>query len=89
MQVNAESAEILMSRRVLRGNFEALGEIYEEMVAMIGTRRFKQQSVERAMASAWPRSSAPTPGAYPGVSTNVRIGNPNLSAISMSRMALR
>ena len=32
------------------------------MTETIGTPRPKQQSVERAMASAWPRSSAPMPG---------------------------
>jgi len=31
-------------------------------VATIGTFRVRQRSVERAMASLWPRSSAPTPG---------------------------
>ena len=30
--------------------------------ATLGTPSDRQQSVERAMASAWPRSSAPMPG---------------------------
>ena len=35
----------------------------------------------RAMASAWPRSSAPTPGYAPGVSIKVSTGKPKRSAI--------
>ncbi len=34
----------------------------------------------RAMASAWPRSSASMPGYAPGVSRNVMTGRPNLAA---------
>ena len=43
----------------------------------------------RAMASAWPRSSAPSPGYAPGVSTNVNTGRRNFAAICIARNALR
>ena len=43
----------------------------------------------RAIASAWPRSSAPSPGYAPGVSMNVRTGLSNFWAICMRRSALR
>ena len=45
--------------------------------------------IDRAMASATPRSSASAPGDAPGVSTNVTTGSPNRSASSINRMALR
>ena len=47
------------------------------------SRRFK------AMASACPRSSASRPGYAPGVSTKVRIGRLNFSAMRMIRIAFR
>src|SRR6266540_2440682 len=40
------------------------------MTAMFGTPRSRLASVERAMASAWPRSSAPMLGYAPAVSTS-------------------
>ena len=43
----------------------------------------------RAIASAWPRSSAPIPGYAPGVSIKVMIGKLKRSAISIKRNALR
>src|SRR3990172_132243 len=42
-----------------------------------------------AMASDWPRSSAPRPGYAPGVSMNVMTGRPKRSARSMRRWAFR
>ena len=54
-----------------------------------GTPIARHFSVARAIASAWPRSSAWTPGKAPGVSTRVTTGRPNRSARSISLMALR
>ena len=45
--------------------------------------------IERAIASATPRSSAPGPGEAPGVSTKVTTGRRNRSASSIRRIALR
>ena len=57
------------------------------MTEIIGTFRARHCSVERAMASACPRSSAS--GNAPGVSTSETTGMPNWSAICIRRMALR
>ena len=57
--------------------------------AIKGTPRLRHVSVERAIASAWPRSSAWTPGNAPEVSTNVITGRLNRSASCISRIALR
>ena len=46
-------------------------------------------SIETAIASDWPRSSAPTPGCAPGVSIRTMRGRENLSASFISRWALR
>ena len=59
------------------------------MVETSGTFTFRQASVERAMASACPRSSASMPGKAPEVSTSVTMGRPKRSAISIRRAALR
>jgi hypothetical protein len=58
-------------------------------VHTIGTRSFAISSRLRAIASDWPRSSAPMPGYAPGVSTNVKSGSSNFSASFMRRSALR
>src|SRR3546814_10750221 len=42
--------------------------------AIMGTPSDRHASVERAIASAWPRSSASTPGKAPAVSTKVITG---------------
>ena len=57
------------------------------MMDINGTRTCRHFSVDLAIASDWPRSSAPFPGYAPGVSTKVIIGNPNLSAISINLIA--
>ena len=59
------------------------------MIATIGVRRRLIRPIERAMASAMPRSSDSGPGWAPGTSTKVTIGRPKRSAISMTRIALR
>ena len=59
------------------------------MVATKGTGASRQASIERAMASAWPRASASMPGKAPAVSTKVRIGRLKRLASSMMRRALR
>ena len=59
------------------------------MVAMNGTGASSPASIERAMASAWPRASASMPGKAPAVSTKDRIGRPKRPASSISRRALR
>ena len=46
------------------------------IAATNGTPMARHFSVERAIASAWPRSSACTPGKAPGVSTRVTTGRP-------------
>ena len=58
-------------------------------VATIGTGASRHASIERAIASAWPRASASMPGNAPEVSTKVSIGRPNRPASSISRRALR
>ena len=45
--------------------------------------------IERAIASAMPRSSESGPGCAPGTSTKVMTGSPKRSASSMTRIALR
>ena len=57
--------------------------------ATLGTPSERQASVERAIASAWPRASASTPGKAPAVSTSAITGRSNRSASSISRTALR
>ena len=54
----------------------------------IGTFRLDITNRLRAMASLWPRSSAPIPGYAPGVSISVISGKPNFSARCMSRKRL-
>jgi hypothetical protein len=56
---------------------------------MVGTRSRDISRMLRAMASAWPRSSAPRPGYAPGRSMKLITGRPNFSAIFMHRSALR
>jgi hypothetical protein len=58
-------------------------------VAITGTDARDSIAIDAPMASPWPRSSAPRPGYAPGVSMNVRIGIPNRSASSKTRIALR
>ena len=55
----------------------------------MGTRSRVIVPIERAIASAMPRSSASAPGYAPGVSTNVTTGRPSRSASSNKRIALR
>src|SRR5512143_2952583 len=57
--------------------------------AMVGVRNDAITSRLRAMASAWPRSSAARPGYAPGVSTSVITGAWNFSASRIRRIALR
>ena len=57
--------------------------------AITGTRRRKMVCMLRAMAPPWPRSSAPAPGNAPGVSMSVMTGMSSLSAIAITRIALR
>ena len=56
------------------------------MVTMIGTVSAAISRRLRAIASAWPRSSAPIPGKAPGVSTKVKIGNP-IGGITFNRLS--
>ena len=53
---------------------------------MIGCEIDRQHSIDLAMASAWPRSSAPFPGYAPGVSIKVITGILNFSASFISLM---
>jgi hypothetical protein len=55
----------------------------------IGVRSRLISPIERAIASAMPRSSDSAPGWAPGTSTNVTTGIPNRSASSIARIALR
>jgi len=55
----------------------------------IGVRRRLINPMDRAIASAMPRSSDSGPGWAPGTSTKVTIGKPNRSASSITRIALR
>ena len=48
-----------------------------------------QHSIDLAIASAWPLSSAPTPGYAPGVSINDIIGILNLLAKFINRIVFR
>ena len=50
------------------------------MIDNVGTFNFMQHSIDFAIASACPLSSAPTPGYAPGVSINDITGILNLSA---------
>ena len=59
------------------------------MTTTIGVRSRLISPIERAIASAIPRSSDSGPGWAPGTSTNVTIGRPSRSASSMTRIALR
>jgi hypothetical protein len=59
------------------------------MIEMIGVRRRLMRPIERAIASAIPRSSDSGPGWAPGTSTKVTTGSPKRSASSMTRIALR
>src|SRR5579883_952611 len=59
------------------------------ITAILGTSSKSELSVARAMASAWPRSSASTPGNAPAVSTSDITGRLNRFARSMRRTALR
>ena len=54
------------------------------IIAIVGTVNFIEHSIDFAIASAWPLSSAPTPGYAPGVSTIEIIGILNLLANSIS-----
>jgi len=54
-----------------------------------GVLSFAISSRFRAIASDWPRSSAPIPGKAPGVSMTVITGRRNFSASFISRSALR
>ena len=56
---------------------------------IIGTGKRAISKRFRAIASAWPRSSASKPGNAPGVSSKVMIGFPNFAASFISRRALR
>src|SRR6185437_5589228 len=58
-------------------------------VAMIGTSRRLISNKLRAIASDWPRSSAPSPAQAPIVSMKVMTGTWNFSASFISRSALR
>ena len=51
------------------------------IIEIVGTFKDKQQSIEEAIASACPLSSAPFPGYAPGVSIKEIIGILNLSAV--------
>jgi hypothetical protein len=55
----------------------------------IGVSRRLMSPIERAIASAIPRSSDSAPGWAPGTSTKVTIGMPKRSASSIARIALR
>ena len=55
-------------------------------IAKVGTFNFIQHSIDLAIASACPLSSAPTPGYAPGVSIKDIIGILNLSANSINRI---
>ena len=59
------------------------------MTVTIGVRRRLISPIERAIASAMPRSSESGPGCAPGTSTKVTTGSPKRSASSMTRIALR
>src|SRR5579875_3691693 len=52
------------------------------LATLLGTVSLAINSEFRAMASAWPRSSAPTPGSAPCVSSKVISGSENRSASS-------
>jgi hypothetical protein len=54
------------------------------MIDITGTPSDRVRSVERAIASDCPLSSAPIPGYAPGVSIKVITGKLNLSAISLA-----
>ncbi len=54
-----------------------------------GTCSPRQTWMLRAIASAWPRSSASIPGNAPAVSTSTTTGRLKWSAIFISRCALR
>jgi hypothetical protein len=58
-------------------------------VAMIGVSSRLISNRLRAIASLWPRSSAPSPAHAPGVSMKVMTGTWNFSASFISRSALR
>jgi len=58
-------------------------------ILSIGVRKRLISRMLTAMASAWPRSSAPIPGYAPFVSTSVTIGRPYFSANFMFFSALR
>ena len=59
------------------------------MIATIGVRSRLISPIERAIASAMPRSSDSGPGCAPGTSTKVTIGRPKRSASSKMRIAFR
>ena len=58
-------------------------------IEIVGTLRPAIFSRQVAIASAWPRSSASTPGNAPAVSTSEITGMSKRSASSISRIALR
>ena len=47
------------------------------IIEIVGTPNDKEHSIDFAIASAWPLSSAPTPGYAPGVSINITTGKLN------------
>jgi hypothetical protein len=57
--------------------------------AIDGTRSRSIVCMLRAIAPPWPRSSAPAPGKAPGVSMRVITGRFILSAMAITRIALR
>ena len=59
------------------------------MATTIGVRRPSIVMIERAMASAMPRSSDAAPGCAPAVSTRVTTGRCSFSARRKMRIALR
>ncbi len=54
-----------------------------------GVRNVVMRAIERAIASAWPRSSEAASGEAPGVSTKVTTGRPKRSAMRKRRIAFR
>ena len=80
-------------RQVLETIDEAERRMSGQQVSGNGDQQFdrmrRDYSIVRAMASAWPRSSAPMPGYAPGVSTSVKTGRSKRSAMRMRRCALR
>ena len=54
------------------------------IIEIVGTVSSIQHSIDLAIASAWPLSSAPTPGYAPGVSINEITGILNLFASFIS-----